>query len=255
MSDPSPRYSLRGKRALVTGAGTRLGRAIALALGRAGMQIAVHYHSNRAGAEQTAQDLAASGSQAQLYCADLSQPEAARELIDEVTSAGAGLDLLVPSAANFERVELAAIDLAAWERALSLNLTASFLLAQQAAPALRASRGSLVFITCASVEAPYRHYLPYVVSKAGVYQMMRALALELAPWVRVNAVAPGTVLPPAEMSAEVLEQLRRRIPLQRLGSPEDVAEAVVFLAASSFITGQQLLVDGGRSLSRSPELS
>lgn len=234
--------------ALVTGAGTRVGRAIAQELALAGFDLAIHYHTNRSGAEAVAREIAEQGRVSRIYQAQLQQRERARQLVDAVLADFGGLDLLVPSAGIFERMPFEQVDDAAWDKMLSINLTASFTLSHRAADALRARNGSIVFITCSSVESPYRHHLPYVVSKAGVYQLMRTMALELAPHVRVNAVAPGTVMPPESMTSEELEQLRRRIPLQQFGNAADVARAVRFLAESRFITGQQIVVDGGRSL-------
>jgi pteridine reductase len=105
-----------------------------------------------------------------------------------------------------------------------------------------------VFITCASTTVPMRNYLPYVVSKAATKQLMRVLSLELAPDVRVNAVAPGTVLPPDDMDPEVTQRLVGRVPLSRVGEASDVAEAVAYLASAPFVTGQELIVDGGRTV-------
>lgn len=237
-----------GRIALVTGAGTRVGRAIAVELARAGFHVGVHYQSNRSGAEQVASDIRALGRTSQIYQAHLEDRHQGRELVDRVLSDFEGLDLLVPNAAIFERIAFDSVDDAAWDRMLALNLSATFSVAHHASRALKSRKGNIVFITCSSVGSPYRHHLPYVISKAGVYQLMRTMAIELAPDVRVNAVAPGTVMPPESMSAEELERLRRRIPLQRFGCAEDVAQAVRFLAESPFITGQQIVVDGGRSL-------
>jgi pteridine reductase len=242
--------SLRGQRALVTGAGQRVGRAIALALGAAGMHVAVHYRESRAGAEDAAQRIAQSGGQATLFHADLSDRDAARGLIDRAVVQLGGLDLLVASAASFERVSLDDVDDAAWDRSLNLNLAAPFALAQRAAPALRASRGNVVFITCSSASVPMRNYLPYVVSKGALRHLMKTLALELAPDVRVNAVAPGTVLPPPSYDSAAVARLKSAIPLARVGSPDDIARAVLFLASSPFVTGHELTVDGGRSVAR-----
>lgn len=243
-----------GKRvALVTGAGTRVGRSIALELARAGYDLAIHYQSNEAGAREVAAAAQASGVVARTYQAGLEDRSHVRRLLAQVISDFQGLDLLVPNAAIFERIRFEEIDDSAWDRMLGLNLTSTFALAHEAAPSLVARSGCIVFVTCSSVESPYKHHLPYVVSKAGVFQMMRAMALELAPKVRVNAVAPGTVLPPESMAPADLERLRQRIPLQRFGSPEDIAKAVRFLAESPFITGQQLVVDGGRSLARAQD--
>jgi pteridine reductase len=243
--------SLRGKRALVTGAGQRVGQAIALALGAAGMHVAVHYRESREGAEQTACEIRKSGGSALTLAADLSDRDAARRLVDDALTALGGLDLVVPSAVSFERVALGDVDDAAWDRSLSLNLASPFALAQRAVPALRAARGSLVFITCSSATVPMKGYLPYVVSKGALQHLMKTLALELAPDIRVNAVAPGTVMPPPTYDETAITRLARAIPLGRVGSPQDIARAVLFLASSPFVTGHELAVDGGRSVARS----
>ena len=240
---------LRGKRALVTGAGTRVGAAIATALGAQGMRVAVHYRQSRPGAEAVCEAIVAAGGTAEPFAADLSDRGAARALVDAVLARFGGLDLLVASAANFERVELDQVDDDAWDRAMTLNLASPFAVVQRAREALRDSGGSIVFVTCTSATVPYRHYLPYVVSKGALQKLMRVLAIELAPRVRVNAVAPGTVLPPPDMDPAMLGRLAARAPLARIGSAEDVADAVVYLARAPFVTGQELVVDGGRTVS------
>lgn len=247
-STPTPAGELAGRAALVTGAARRVGARIAHALAARGMRLAVHYHASRQQAEATCASLREAGGDAFPIAADLADRAQARNLVDEAEERLGGLDLLVPSAASFERVPYEHVDDAAWDRALRLNLDGPFVLAKRATPALRASRGSIVFITCTTATAPYRDHLPYVVSKGAVRQLMRALSLELAPEVRVNAVAPGTVLPPDDMTPEAVAQVRDEIPLQRTGRPEDVAEAVAYLAAAPFVTGQELVVDGGSTV-------
>ena len=198
---------LAGRRALVTGGAKRVGRSIALALARHGMRLALHYNVSRSDAEETLEEARALSADALLLAADLSDRDAARTLVDRAVTALGGLDLLVLSAANFERITLDAIDDAAWDRSLGLNLASQFAIAQRALPALRAARGSIVFITCSSASTPFRNHLPYVVAKGGLKQLMRALALEAAPDVRVNAVAPGTVLPPENLDPASVERL------------------------------------------------
>jgi pteridine reductase len=242
------RISLRGRAALVTGAGRRVGAAIARRLGAEGMRVAVHYHGSPGGAEATCAAIRSAGGEAFAVQADLHDRSQARRLVDGVVDRFGGLDLLVPSAANFDRIPFDALDDAAWDRAMRLNLEAPWWLSQRAAPALRAGRGAIVLITCTSATAPFRDHLPYVVSKGAAHALMRALALELAPQVRVNAVAPGTVLPPGDLSVEQVETLARHTLLGRIGSAGDVAEAVVYLASAPFVTGQQLVVDGGATV-------
>lgn len=242
-----------GKRALVTGAGTRLGQGIALALGAEGMHVAVHYHHHRQGALDTARQIEAAGGRGHVFGADLAVRDQARQLVDDATKALNGLDLLVASAASFEAISLEAIDDVAWDRTLNLNLASPFAVAQRAVPELRRSHGNIVFITCSSVVAPFRGHLAYVASKAGLYQLMRGLALELAPSVRVNAVAPGMVLPPEDMSGHQVDRVVAHIPLKKVGSVSDVARAVIYLASSPYVTGEQVVVDGGRALARFPD--
>jgi pteridine reductase len=154
----------------------------------------------------------------------------------------------VGSAASFERVAFDDLDDEAFDRTLALNLAAQVALAHQAAPILRASQGSMVFITCSSATVPFRNYLPYVVSKGALRHLVKTLALELSPHVRVNAVAPGTVLPEASLSESELGRVVERIPLGRTGQADDIAEAVLYLACASFVTGHELVVDGGRTV-------
>jgi pteridine reductase len=248
VEEASDLLSLAGRRALVTGAGQRVGQAIALALGRARMRVAVHYNASRTGADATAAGIRDAGGEALLVSANLAHRDEARRLADETLTAFGGLDLLVLSAASFERLRYDDIDDAAFDRSLALNLASPFALAHELTPALRASRGSMVFITCTGATAPFKNYLPYLVSKGALRQLMRTLALELAPAIRVNAVAPGTVLPPEAMDAAAVERLVRQIPLGRHGTAADVAEAVLYLARAPFVTGAEIVVDGGRSV-------
>jgi pteridine reductase len=219
-----------------------------VALGTHGMRVGVHFNGAQAGAQNTCEAVRAAGGEAVAFQADLLQRASAERLIDEAVQALGGLDVLVLSAASFERVELGAIDAALWQRTVALNLEAPLVLSQRASAALRETRGSIVAITCISRLRPYRGYLPYEVSKAGLHQLVRLLALELAPDVRVNAVAPGSVLPPEDMSVQELDALRASIPLGRLGSANDVADAVVHLARHPHMTGSEIVVDGGRTL-------
>ena len=226
--------------ALVTGAAKRLGRAIALELHRAGHRVAVHDRTSRAEAEETA---------ALLGGAPLVQGDQAREperIVAEAAAALGGLDLLVCSAAQFEKVPAESLRRAQFEAMLAANLTGPFLLMQAALPHLRAARGSIVtLLDVCGTRQVWKGYAHYAASKAGLAALTRLLALEWAPEVRVNGVAPGAVLPPEDIDPE---RLAKRIPLGRIGTPEDVARAVLFLAKQPFVTGEILTVDGGRSL-------
>jgi pteridine reductase len=238
---------LMGKRALVTGGGRRLGAEVAATLGAHGMHVAVHFQSSREGALEVCDRIVRAGGRALPLQADLRYRAQARGLVDQALAELGGLDLLVLSAALFEPAGLDADD-RVWDDAMALNLRAPWVVAQRAAPALRAAAGAIVLLTCVSRLAPYRGFLPYQVSKAGAHQLMRLLALELAPDVRVNAVAPGSVLLPEGWEGRRVEELLERIPLRRLGAARDVADAVLHLARSPWITGTEIVIDGGRSL-------
>lgn len=238
-----------GKTALVTGGGVRVGAAIARALAAAGADLIVHYSSSADGAQAVVEDAIRLGRRATAIQADLRDRAQIERLAREaVEGSGGRLDLLVHNAANFDRIDPEALDAAAWDRALELNAEAPYLLTLALRPALKAARGAVIAVVCLSAERPFRHHIPYSISKAALAHVVRGLALALAPEVRVNGVAPGAVLLPEGTSEAERARALRRIPLGRLGSPEDVARAVVFLAESDFISGQILAVDGGESL-------
>ena len=239
----------QGKVALVTGAGIRVGREIALGLARTGMHVAVHYHASAEDAEATAAEARSLGVEAETFVADLGAgSDEAGRLVAEIDERWGRLDVLVNSAAIFPRTPLESIDEAVWERTMAVNLKGPFFTAWHAASLIRRSGGgSIVNIADWAGLRPYKHYLPYVISKGAIITMTKALAKELAPQIRVNAVAPGPVLMPEDMPEETIERVVEGTLVKRLGSPADVAGAVVFLVAGTdFVTGHVLVVDGGR---------
>jgi pteridine reductase len=240
---------LKGRIALVTGAGVRVGRAIALALGESGADVAVHYNSSRSAAEETARSLADMGVRAVTVKADLSNPGAIDSLFAEVEGSLGGPDLLVNSAAVFEPAAPGEMDPGKWERAIAVNLTAPFLCCRAAVPFMKTKgRGDIVNICDIGGLAAWKGYGHYNVSKAGLIMLTRSLAVELAPGIRVNGVAPGTVLFPDGYDEAARKRIESRIPMGHAGSPKDVAGAVLFfVAGSGYVTGQVLAVDGGRS--------
>ena len=244
--------ALLGKRALVTGGGIRLGRAIALALAGAGARVAVHHHRSAEGARQVEADIRSRGGEAFTVSADLTREDEVARMFARVDEYFEGrLDVLVNNAGVLERVELADMTLERWGRMFQLNVQSALSCALQArARMLAAGGGAIVSLTDISAERPWRGHAHYCASKAALVSLTRSLALEWAPEIRVNAVAPGTVLPPEDMSAEELARLAAHVPLRRLGEPTDVAQAVAFLCAGPpYLTGQVLAVDGGRSVS------
>jgi pteridine reductase len=241
---------LRGRVALVTGAGRRVGRALAIALAKRGATIAVHYGHSEAEARETVTQIRALGSKAELFQADLTGDAAPASLIDAVSAAFGQLDVLVNSAAVMERTPFGDVTPGQWDEMLALNLRAPFLLSQSAAPALRKVRGAIVNISDLSAFETWPGYIPHGVSKSALLYMTRALAVVLAPEVRVNAIAPGTVLLPEGWTAKDDARLAETTPLKRAGTPDDVAAALLFLLDSDYITGETIVVDGGRRVRR-----
>ena len=235
--------------ALITGAAKRLGATTARALHRLGYDIVIHHHSSGNEATRLAAELnGLRAGSALTLCQDLAAPDAAAAIVRNFGSLRQRLDLLVNNASVFERTSLAQVDLAAWERIHAINLRAPYFLAVHAAPLLSASGGAIVNITDIHSERPRADYSVYCASKAGLVAVTRALALELAPAVRVNAVAPGPILWADSEDAALQAATIAGTPLARRGDPDDIAQAVCYLARAPFVTGHILDVDGGRSL-------
>ena len=237
---------LKGKVALVTGGGRRVGRALVEALAERGARVAVHYNHSSKGAEEVARSIESSGGKAVTFQADLTRADASPALIASVATKLGSLDVLVNSAAVMVRTPFGAVDAAAWDSMFALNLRAPFLLAQAAAPLLKSSRGAIVNIADLAAFETWPGYIPHGITKGGVVQMTRALARVMAPDVRVNAIAPGTVLLPDDWSEADAERLDATTPLRRQGNPEDVAQAMLFLLEADYVTGETIIVDGGR---------
>jgi pteridine reductase len=244
--------SLSGKTALVTGAGIRLGRAIAEELGRLGATVALHCHASTAGAEQALQVVESHGATGAVFQADLSVAQEAQRLVGAVSVRFGQVDILVNSSGLYERFDLVDTPLESLERQWAVNARAPYLLSQAFARAALAEKRSADIVNIVDIGGTanvWRHYSAYLMSKGALWTLTQSLALELAPLIRVNAVAPGTVLPPTDFSADALEALRQRIPQQRFGQAQDVVEAVRFLVTGpQFMTGQLITLDGGRHL-------
>ena len=241
---------LRGKVALVTGGGRRVGRALALALAGRGATVAVHYNESDKGAREVAATIAKQGGRAETFAADLRRSEAPADLIKGVVGAFGQLDVLVNSAAVMLRTPFGDVAASDWEKIFALNLRAPFFLAQAATPHLRRAKGAIVNIADLAAFESWPAYIPHGLTKSGVVHMTKGLARVLAPDVRVNAVAPGTVLLPENVSANDAAHLKETTPLKRDGTPEDVASAMLFLLDADYITGETIIVDGGRHVRR-----
>jgi len=236
---------LRGSTALVTGAGRRMGRRLASSLADAGADVVLHVHTSSG--RETFDAVRRRGRRAWLVQADLSQRRDVERLADEAVEKTGGVDVLVHNAAIFFPTPVADLTAADWCRFQDTNVSAPFLLSLLLGRRMAArGRGKIVFLGDWSGRRPSPEYLAYCVSKAGVHALMKALAKALAPHVQVNEVAPGPVLLPEDYDPQRRDDLRRRTPLQRLGSPNDVARAVRFLIEEGdFVTGASYVVDGG----------
>lgn len=234
-----------GRVALVTGAGTRVGRVIALALGKAGMRVGVHYARSERGAREVAEQIIAAGSDARTLPGDLTDPATAPRLVEHAAKVFGGLDVLVNSAAVMMRTPVGEVLVEDWDAMFALNLRAPFFLSQAAARAMGDS-GVIVNIADLAAFETWKGYIPHSITKAGLVQMTRGLAHALAPKIRVNAVAPGSVLLPEGWTQEQADKLISTTPLGRLGSAEDVAQAVMYLICADYVTGETIIVDGGR---------
>jgi pteridine reductase len=241
---------LRGRVAVVTGAGRRVGRALAVGLGGKGMKVAVHYHASDTGARETARLIRAAGGTPWLVASDLTTAEAPATLVEQVVNELGTLDVLVNSSAVMERTPLGDVTVKDWDAMMALNLRAPFLLAQAAAPHLVRARGAIVNIADLAAFETWPAYIPHGISKAGIVYMTRALARTLAPNVRVNGIAPGAVLLPDGWTEDDAKKLRESTPLARLGSPDDVVGAMLYLLHADYVTGETLIVDGGRHVRR-----
>lgn len=235
--------------ALVTGSAHRVGRVVGLALASQGFAIGLHYHHAAAQAEDAAAEIRALGVSAYPLPADLTDPLQVEDLFARVALLPHPLRVLVNSAAVMARGDLREMTVEAWDAALDLNLRAPWLCARAAARLMAGGTGgAIVNITDSGAGKAWTGYPAYILSKSALETLTRLLARALAPTVRVNAVAPGLILPSADLPAEQWQRLVDRLPLQAAGDPEDVARAVLFFVQNPYITGQVLAVDGGYQL-------
>jgi pteridine reductase len=241
---------LRDGVALVTGAGRRVGRAIAVGLGAKGMHVAVHYNGSEEGARETVAEIRGAGGSATLFQSDLSSPAAPTRLVDEVASSLGRLDVLVNSAAIMQRTPLDSVSPAEWDAIFAINSRAPFFAAIAAHRHMASRGGVIVNIADLAGLETWPAYIPHGLSKTVVVQMTKALAKTLAPAVRVNAVAPGVIMLPEGWDQATGERLRRTTPLKRLGSANDVVAAVIYLLEADYVTGETIVVDGGRHVRR-----
>ena len=240
---------IEGKVALVTGGAKRVGRSIALALAERGGEVVLHYHGSEREAQEALALVKRAGGKPVAVQGDVSVAVEVDRIVETAMQAFGRIEILVNNAAIFARTPFGELTEGDWDRFLDVNLKGPFLMCRKVgAIMLQQAQGKIVNLADIGAQKVWADYIPYSVSKAGVIALTIGLAKALAPHVQVNAIAPGAVLLPEGTRAEEQEQAIRRVPLKRLGSPEDIARAVLFLVENDFITGEVLRVDGGQHL-------
>jgi NAD(P)-dependent dehydrogenase (short-subunit alcohol dehydrogenase family) len=240
----------KGKRVLITG-GARIGRVVALALARRGADVAMTYRASKQSAEEMVARVTDLGVRGLAVRADLTKEADLGNAVKKVNGVFGGLDILINMASIYEKTALKNLDSKAWRRNMGTNLECAYLLSLKCAPLMKRHGGRIIHFSdwvAASGRPRYKDYIPYYVSKAGVIGLTQALALEFAPEILVNAIAPGPILAPPDLSASENRAVRRSTPLERWGGPEEIAKAVLFLIETDFVTGECIRVDGGRHL-------
>ncbi|MGW4820979.1 SDR family oxidoreductase [Streptomyces sp. NPDC004227] len=259
-----PAHLLKGQKALVTGANSGIGKATAIALGRAGADVVVNYVAGREEAERVVEEIAGFGVRAMAYEADVSQEDQVVAMIERMVQEFGTIDILVANAGLQRDASFTEMTTAQWQKVLDVNLTGQFLCAREATkeflrrgvvPEVSRAAGKIICMSSVHQLIPWAGHVNYAASKGGVQMMMETLAQELAPRrIRVNAVAPGAIRTPINRSAwdtpDAEKDLLELIPYGRVGDPEDIAHAVVGLASDlmDYVVGTTLYVDGGMTL-------
>jgi NAD(P)-dependent dehydrogenase (short-subunit alcohol dehydrogenase family) len=243
--------NLHGKVAVISG-GARIGATVAETLATRGCRVVLLYRSSRESADDTLRRVRSAGSDGLVVRCDATAESQIRRAVDETVTAFGRLDILINMASIYEQTPFSRLTRADWERSLAANLTSAHLLVAAAARHLKAKGGGRVINfadwVAASGRPRYKDFVPYYTAKAGVVGLTEAQALELAPKVLVNSIAPGPILPPKNIRNEEVRSVARVTPLGRWGGAEEIAKAVVFLCETDFVTGECLRVDGGRHL-------
>lgn len=233
---------------LITGGTKRVGKSIAIMLAQSGARVIVTYRKSKTASLALAKLFHQKGLDLSVMHADVTRAVSIKRLMDRIRKNYGKLDVLVNNAANFERVSFEKLTEKAWDDSIDTNLKGPFLCALYASRLMRKNKcAKIINIADWAGVRPYKNYLPYCVSKAGVIGLTKALAKELAPNVQVNAIAPGPVLPPPNMSQSIKQRYAKKVPLERWGSPQDIANTIRFLIeGTDFMTGSVIFVDGGQ---------
>ncbi len=237
------------KTALITGAGRRIGRALAESLGAAGWAVAIHYNGSKSDAEDAAATITANGGRAAALRADLADPDALPKLVARAVEAFGPIGCLINNASIFERDDIATATANSWDAHMNVNLRAPFLLSQAFANQLPGdARGAIINIVDERVWHLTPHFTSYTVSKAGLWALTQTMAMALAPRIRVNAIGPGPTLPSTRQSQAQFDAQCESMPLQRGTNPGEICTAAQFILSAAAMTGQMIALDGGQHL-------
>ncbi len=237
---------IRGKVALITGGAHRVGKAISMMLAEQGAHVVVNYHTSGDAAQQTVREAQAMGVQALAVKGDVSQLDQVQRMVEEIETAFGGVDIIVNSASLFEKMSFPTEDIDTWHRVTRILIDGPFYICNSLVPGMLArGGGAIVNIIDLSAWEPWPQFTAHSVGKAGLLAFTRQLALELAPTIRANAVAPGPVLPSPNQDDASAQKTAQRTLLKRWGRPDDVAQAVRYLIEAEYVTGEVLTVDGG----------
>jgi NAD(P)-dependent dehydrogenase (short-subunit alcohol dehydrogenase family) len=238
--------NIKGKTALVTGGAVRVGKAITLALAREGANVIINYNSSADAAEETKQEAEALGVKGLIVQADVGDYQQVKDLVSKGVNRFGGIDILVNSASLWRQTPFPMNDLEDWHLITNILINGSFYCANEIAPLmLKAGQGEIINIIDLSAFEPWPNFIAHSVGKSALLALSRQLALELAPNVKVNAIAPGPVLPPSDYSQARIDKTAQRTLLNRWGTAEDIAKTALFFIQSDYITGEVLSVDGG----------
>ena len=245
------KLELTNKIVLVTGGAKRIGRVIALSLAEKGANVVVHYNTSSKEAYSVVEEIKRLGVNSKAFKADISKADEVSSMIDGIISEFEGLDILVNNAAVFFKTPFDALSESDWDLHIDTNLKGTFLCSQYASKyMLKKKMGKIINTGDWSGIRPYKNYIPYCVSKAGVIALTKAFAKTLAPYVQVNCILPGTIMLPDDFTEEERASIIKAVPLKKTGSPKDIANTVLFLIeGSDFMTGSMIAVDGGRLIS------
>ncbi len=241
--------NIKGKTALITGGAVRVGKAMTLALAAEGTNVVVNYNSSAAAAEETVAEAKALGVGALAIQCDVSNHDQVKTMIDNAAAEFGGIDILINNASWWRKTPFPMDDFNDWFKVFDILIHGSMYCCNYIAPMMKkAGEGAIINIVDASAWRPFKDFVAHSVGKAGLLAFTRQLAVELAPEIKVNAISPGPVLPPPEYTESQNQRTANRTALKRWGTPQDVADAMLFLIKSNYITGEFITVDGGEKL-------